>query len=264
MKYAHMGYIPSYIRYDKDLMFRDKVLYSEITATIDGERCKKNNAYFARALDVSKQSISRSLTALRHKNYISVVIEKKANSNAVLNRFIYLTYPSIVGGVALNNEDTPPSIVDGGNSVSADIVESGAKNGSTKKQTYYNNNITYIKSDKFSVRDIKLLPEINSEQAEYLKKMVYNFYNKKRKQLPTVVDSNWKKNDTLINDAINNLYMVIKLDEYSENVVRDVLNWAVDDKFWYTNLTSLRSLRKKSSNGQTKFTNLYLQYKNRR
>ena len=94
--------------------------------------------------------------------------------------------------------------------------------------------------------------------------MVYNFYNKKRKQLPTVVDSNWKKNDTLINDAINNLYMVIKLDEYSENVVRDVLNWAVDDKFWYTNLTSLRSLRKKSSNGQTKFTNLYLQYKNRR
>ena len=88
MKYAHMGYIPSYIRYDKDLMFRDKVLYSEITATIDGERCKKNNAYFARALDVSKQSISRSLTALRHKNYISVVIEKKANSNAVLNRFI--------------------------------------------------------------------------------------------------------------------------------------------------------------------------------
>ena len=58
--------------------------------------------------------------------------------------------------------------------------------------------------------------------------------------------------------------MIIKLDEYSENVVRDVLRWAVDDKFWYTNVTSLRGLRKKSNNGQTKFTNIYLKYKNRR
>jgi len=263
MKHSYMGYITSNIRYDKDLIFRDKILYCEITATIDGEHCKKNNAYFAKALDVSKQSISRSLTALRHKNYISIVIEKKANSNAVLNRFIYLTYPSIVGGVMPNNQNTPPSIVDGGKPVSADIVESGTKNGGTEKQPYYNNNITYIKSDKFSVADIALLPEINDNQAEYLKKIVFDFYAKKQKQLPKL-NKDWDKNTSLINDAINTLYMIIKLDDYSENVVRDVLEWAINEKFWYTNLTSLRGLRKKSNNGQTKFTNIYLQYKNRR
>ena len=112
--------------------------------------------------------------------------------------------------------------------------------------------------------EIQLLPELNQKQITYLGNIVYDFYNEKSKQFPEVVKKDWQKNDNLVNDAINTLYMIIKLDDYSEKIVRDVIKWATNDDFWHSNLISLRNLRKKSNNGETKFTNIYLKYKGRK
>ena len=268
MKNSYIGIIPSNIRYDKELIFRDKILYCEITATINEDYCKKTNAYFAKVLDVSRQSISKSLTALRQKNHIHVVIEKKANSNAVLNRYIFLnknsdTYASIIGGVEDASQNTHASIVAQGNPVNADIVDNSNANTNTGSEADINN-IKYIKSIKDVVAEIQLLPELNQKQITYLGNIVYDFYNEKSKQFPEVVKKDWQKNDNLVNDAINTLYMIIKLDDYSEKIVRDVIKWATNDDFWHSNLISLRNLRKKSNNGETKFTNIYLKYKGRK
>lgn len=261
MKSAYMGFIPANIRYDNKLSARDKVIYSEITATIDGDRCKKGNAYFQKIFNISSTTLGNCLRSLRERGYIEVHIEKAKNSHKVLNRYIYLPYVQNRVEVNENTDLDPTQNRIGGNSITEGDLDQTNKNTSEKRVTSYSNKITYTNSDKYTKNRVDLLPEINDKQCAFLKGIVHNFYTKKRQQLPNAVHSEWAKDNTLINDSINTLYMIIKLDEYSSKLISDVLKWALDDKFWYTNLTSLRGLRKKSNNGQTKFTNIYLKYK---
>lgn len=261
MKNAYMGFIPANVRYDNKLSARDKVIYAEITATIDGDRCKKSNAYFQKMFSISSTTLGNCLRSLRERGYIEVHIEKAKNSHKVLNRYIYLPYTQNRVEVNADSDLDPTQKRIGVDSNTEENLDQTSENASKNRVTSYSNKITYINSDRYSKNRVDLLPEINDKQCEYLKDIVYKFYSKKREQLPNVIHLEWKKDNTLINDSINTLYMIIKLDGYDSKLISSVLKWAVDDKFWYTNLTSLRGLRKKSNNGQTKFTNIYLKYK---
>ena len=75
--------------------------------------------------------------------------------------------------------------------------------------------------------------------------------------MPNVVNSDWRRDTGAINDSINTLYDIIKKDGFEYDDVLDSIKWALFDKFWATNLVSLRVLREKSSNGITKFQNIY-------
>jgi len=263
MKYGYIGILPSNVRHDSRLKPFDKLLYSEITASMVDGYCIKSNTQFAKLFDVTTATISSSLSSLRSCFYIFCVHEHEKNSKAVKRRCIYLTPPKEI--TTSNDYASVPctNYFDGGIPVNADIVESDTQSDTKNLDRYYNNIIyrDYINPSK---KFIPLLKELNEKQITYLGNIVHEFYTEKHKHFPQAVKANWKKDDCLVNDSINTLYMIIKLDDYSETIVRDVIKWATNDKFWYSNLISLRGLRNKSNNGQTKFTNIYLKYKGRK
>ena len=260
MKFGYIGILPSNVRHDKELKAFDKVLYSEITADIVDGYCTKSNGQFAKLFGVTTATISTSISNLRKHWYIFCVHEYEPDNKAVKRRCIYLTPPKEL--TTSNEIENIPctNYFDGGMPVNADIVESDNEGGTKNLDGYYNNILHRIYSNP-NEKIIPLLKEMNQSQIDFLSNIVYEFYTKKRQQLPTIIKSSWKKDTNQINDSINTLYMIIKLDEYSEIIIRDVLRWVVDDKFWHNNLISLRGLRKKGNNGHTKFTNIYLSYK---
>ena len=77
-----------------------------------------------------------------------------------------------------------------------------------------------------------------------------------------MVDGNWQEDTTILNGSINTLYDLIKIDGFDYESIRDVIVWALNDKFWSNNLLSLKVLRNKAGNGFTKFQNLHHTYKN--
>lgn len=65
--------------------------------------------------------------------------------------------------------------------------------------------------------------------------------------------------DNLKNSA-ETIDKLIRIDEFSLAKIKEVIKWAVKDDFWESNLYSLASLRKKSSNSLTKFQNIVASY----
>ena len=84
----------------------------------------------------------------------------------------------------------------------------------------------------------------------------------KHKQLPNNIKSDWFDDSTLTVGSVNTLFDLITVDGWGEKEVRDVIRWSIDDSFWSSALLSLRTLRTKSNNGQTKFANLQIKYTN--
>ena len=252
--------MPPSIRYNKNLTCRDKLVYCEITATLVDDVCKKKNSYFARVLHSSNATISASITKLREQGFISVIIEHEQNSKKFLNRYIYITPSNFSGGVWDVNSK-PYTEISGGVGSKNDNT-AGFEGGVPSKKSdslLYNNNIRYIYTNK---DQNNLNPDITDEQLEFLKGIVYNFYTIKRNQFPEIIKSNWNKDKALVNGSINTLYDLIRLDNWDHKVIRDVLKWSCDDKFWNRALLNLRLLRKRSTNNDnTRFQNIYLKYK---
>jgi len=257
-----MSYIPKFIRYNTDLSPLSKVLYAEIVDCMDVEGvCTKNNIYFSKILGYSKSTISSSLTQLREHGYISVYMEREEVTQKFIKRYIMLRatsnilkggrydflipYTEKLGGV----EDDLNNSSDG---------EDAKAMSNFSEHIIINNNIRYIYTSKKASN--KLDMAITPKQRDYLFNIVNEFYTAKRTQFPQLIDKDWESDEALINDSINILYKLIKTDNWDERVVRDVIRWATHDSFWRGNLLSLRTLRTKSANGQTKFANLYVKY----
>lgn len=65
------GVLPANVRYDKNLTDKAKLLYAEITASLDYEgECEELTDYYSRLLDVSTQSVSKHIRALAGAGYI--------------------------------------------------------------------------------------------------------------------------------------------------------------------------------------------------
>lgn len=257
MKSGYFGIIPQPIRHHPELKPIIKLIYAEITACLESNGvCTKNNAYFSRVLDVSKSSISGGLTALRKLGFISVLIELEENTNKFIRRYISLPHTQEVGGGNHNSELPHTQEVGGVEQVSP--LKDSATPTTTGDTLLLRNNIEKVYTSKKASTQVN--PLITKEQKDYLANIVFQFYTIKRKQFPKLIDVDWKSDENLINGSINTLYDLIKGDDFGERVVRDVIKWATEDSFWRSTLLSLRSLRNKSSNGQTKFANLYLRY----
>ncbi|MFQ5454291.1 MAG: hypothetical protein ACE5D6_08910 [Candidatus Zixiibacteriota bacterium] len=259
---GYFGVIPVNIRHNPNLTMRDKVVYAEITATTDENGIStKNNAYFARVLCSSKGTISASITKLRELGYISVTIEKQEKTEKFIKRYISLT-PYTEKSVGGSGANTPPYTEKsvGVRDKNTPSTEDRQKGGYTEPldSYYYSNNIRYIYN---SCIEKKYNKNITSGQLEYLKNIVTEFYTAKRKQYPAHIDEKWYDDHNLIVDSVNTLYMLITKDRWGEKDVRDAIRWATDDKFWRKNLMSLKVLRKKSGNGQTKFANIHIKFK---
>ena len=83
----------------------------------------------------------------------------------------------------------------------------------------------------------------------------------------TTQESNYKSimpkwnNDDYMNNSINILYRLINKDGYKLDDISNAILWGVHDDFWSSRTLTLTTLRNKSKNGNTKFTNLHLAYK---
>lgn len=75
--------------------------------------------------------------------------------------------------------------------------------------------------------------------------------------------NNWKNDTDLINKSVNIIYDLIRLDNVDYKLIKKVLSWALQDRFWHNNLLSLKTLRSKSENGFTKWNNLLTKYKSK-
>ena len=259
MKSAFYGLLPRIIRHNKNLKPNSKVLYSEITATLDEDGvCTKTNSYFQNVLGIGKSAISNCLTELREQGFIGVVIEMKENSQRFIKRYITPTPSSYMGRVKVNNEITHTTDLGGVESVAP--LLNGKDYDRLEQTLLYNNNIITKVYTKPNKRHTPINKNMNDEQKNALLKIVNEFYNTQQFRHPRMIESKWSDNLDIINGSLNVLYDLITIDKYDYESIRDVMKWAVDDKFWGSNILSLKLLRSKASNGFTKFQNLYHKY----
>ncbi len=102
---------PASVRYDKRLKPLARLLYGEITALCNEQGyCWAKNAYFARLYEVDERSVSRWVSDLEAKGYITTKLIYKTNSKEIEKRLIYISDPLIVKNLGDGDKNviTPP------------------------------------------------------------------------------------------------------------------------------------------------------------
>ena len=247
------GFIPYDVRHHPDLKSSTKVLYAEITACLEKDGvCIKTNAYFSNVLGVGKTTISNCLTELRKYGFINVKIELQEKTQKFIKRYISLTPTNSLGGVNDNSQDPHTSNLGGVEEVAS--LKNDKTPSNTDQPLLLCNNIDIIYTNGIK-KHTPLKKQINDEQLEVLKKLVFSFYEKQHSRFPDMYRG-WQDDLNTVNGSINTLYNIIKRDGYKYEVIRDTLKWALNDGFWGKHLLTLKNLRVTSKNGFTLFQNL--------
>lgn len=88
---TYYAIIPANVRYDKDLAPNAKLLYGEITALCNEKGyCWASNQYFADLYKVSKITVSRWISTLNKKGYISIDTLYREGTKELIGRHIYI------------------------------------------------------------------------------------------------------------------------------------------------------------------------------
>ena len=112
------------------------------------------------------------------------------------------------------------------------------------------NNNTNVKEKGIS----NIYPQIkNLEQIEDL---VINFYDYQYEHFPKQLRMYKSSKDKLVADSVQVIDKLIRIDGYTLDEVKLTLQSAVKDEFWQKQIISLKGLRKRSKNGNTKFDNI--------
>ncbi|MEC5268245.1 helix-turn-helix domain-containing protein [Heyndrickxia coagulans] len=81
-------WIPKEIWLNENLNLVEKVLLAEIDSLDNGDGCLESNGYFAEFLGLSKNRISRLLSNLKKKGFITTEIKYKKGSRQIEERII--------------------------------------------------------------------------------------------------------------------------------------------------------------------------------
>lgn len=88
---SYRAYIPSKVRYDRELKPNAKLLYAEIDALADYKGyCWATNEYLAKLLDISKRTVQELVSALAEKGYVEVEVVRDERTNEVVERRIWV------------------------------------------------------------------------------------------------------------------------------------------------------------------------------
>jgi len=259
MSSTYYGSIPLPIRHHKDLKPISKLLYAEITSTLNEQgKCIKRNAHFVKALHISISTVNSALKELREYGFIHVQIDVEKQTHKFIKRFITPIPTYISEGVRQSSNFTHADNLNGV-SDSSPLKDLEMPSGILATLLYNNNTIVTNKIEP-NIRHTQLNDSINDKQLEYIQNIVNHFYDRQSKKFPHLY-SDWKSDDDLINKSINMIYDLIRLDKVDYKLIKDVIYWALQDRFWHKNLISLKTLRKKSDNGFTKWNNLLTKYR---
>ena len=98
---SYTAYIPSKVRYDRELKPNAKLLYAEINALADYKGyCWATNEYLAKLLDISKRTVQELVSALAEKGYVEVEVVRDERTNEVVERRIWVD-------VSMRNSPSP-------------------------------------------------------------------------------------------------------------------------------------------------------------
>ena len=89
---TYYAIIPAKVRYDETLKDKAKLLYGEITCLSNKYGyCYASNEYFAKLYGVTNKTISRLITNLVEKGYITREVTYKNNSKEIINRCLRIS-----------------------------------------------------------------------------------------------------------------------------------------------------------------------------
>ena len=128
----------------------------------------------------------------------------------------------------------------------------------SKMSTHIDKNVQYNNIKIINNKTI-LDKNVTKDQFEMLSQIAIAFYTEQEKNFSAIIPK-WNNQD-YINKSVNLLSKLIVKDCYAIEDIKNALNWGLNDDFWASKILTLTTLRKKSKNGNTKFTNLYLSYK---
>lgn len=102
-KPSYYAIIPAKVRYDPELRPNAKLLYGEITALANSKGyCFMSNSEFAENYGMDKKAVSRLISQLADKGYITVEVIRDPGSKTVTERRIWIDTPP-----HRQKEDTP-------------------------------------------------------------------------------------------------------------------------------------------------------------
>ena len=128
----------------------------------------------------------------------------------------------------------------------------------SKMSVHKDKNVQY-NNIKIINNKITLDKNVTKEQHKELFNLANLFYTTQEVNHKSIMPK-WN-NDDYMNTSINLLYKLITKDGYKADDVSNAILWGVHDDFWASKMLTLNTLRNKSKNGNTKFTNLYISYK---
>jgi len=106
-------WIPKEVWLDENLSWIEKFLLVEIDSLDNENGCWANNEYFAKFFGVSKDRISRLISSLSKKGYITVEFSYKEGTKAIEKRIVKITNTyrcKQLEGIGENTKDNNTSI----------------------------------------------------------------------------------------------------------------------------------------------------------
>ena len=104
-----------------------------------------------------------------------------------------------------------------------------------------------------------IYPQIKN--LEQIQDLVINFYDYQYQHFPKQLRMYKTSKDKLVADSAQVIDKLIRIDGYTLDEVKLTLQSAVKDDFWQKQIISLKGLRKRSKNGNTKFDNINVKKK---
>ena len=104
-----------------------------------------------------------------------------------------------------------------------------------------------------------IYPQIKN--LEQIQDLVINFYDYQYQHFPKQLRMYKTSKDKLVADSVQVIDRLIRIDGYTLDEVKLTLQSAVKDEFWQKQIISLKGLRKRSKNGNTKFDNINVKKK---
>ena len=144
---AYYAIIPAEVRYDKDLPPNAKLLYGEITALCnDKGYCWATNQYFADLYKVSKITVSRWISTLNRKGYISIDTLYREGTKELIGRHIYIVNTPINKNVNRYIKNDLEGI---NKNVNTPINKNVKENNTSINNTFNNKKDVYTRKHKY-------------------------------------------------------------------------------------------------------------------
>lgn len=225
---SYYAIIPAEVRYDEDLPPNAKLLYGEITSLCNEKGyCWASNQYFADLYKVSKITVSRWISTLNKKGYITIETLYKEGTKEFIGRHLYITNTPINKNVNRYIQND----LEGVNKIVNTPINKNAKdNNKDINNTFNNKKDVYTHKHKYGEyqhvlltdkehthlvelygssldEHIKILDEyIETSGKKYknhslvLQKWVHDEWTKRNKNKPVKLDSKFYTQENTLSD----------------------------------------------------------------